>query len=112
MIQMRVARNDFAKIGARIVAESPVLVDETLGVLKERIEQTVPRQSGREASNVTVVPAHPEADGTRGSIELEFYWFFREFGTHREAAQPRVIPAVELLRAPFVAGVRRLVEQA
>lgn len=109
MITVHVRENRFAEIGAQLVAGVPTLIDSTVVALHDRIAQTAPvGATGKLHEDITDVPAHPTGNGQRGGIELEEYWHFVEYGTHRQPGQPFVTPAVELLRAPFFAGARRL----
>lgn len=109
MITVKVRENRFDQIAAELVARAPVLVDETVAALRARVEATSPvGETGNLSHEITVIPAHPVTLGLRGGIELEPYWHFVEYGTHRQAAHPFVTPAMELLRAPFIAGARKL----
>lgn len=103
MIRLEVKKNEFEKIASELPVKAAAVVHETALEVSARTKASTPVRTGKLQRGWYV--RHEGAFRSRIANQTR-YWPFVEFGTHKMPAHPMVTPAVEGLRASFIARLR------
>lgn len=107
MIKITVKRNQFAKIAEQLPGRAAELVSGSALRVEDGAKTRSRIKTGTMMRGWRVVFDDPTHAQVGNPVP---YAPYNEFGTHRMAAQPMIVPAVEAERPRFAADARKLLK--
>ena len=98
--------NNFASIAAGLEARASAVVAKTALDVEARAKTNAPVDTGFLRNSIAT-----ETNGLTATVSVGAeYAVYQEYGTRFQAAQPFLIPAVEVVRPAFYEAMRQLFE--
>lgn len=104
-VRLIVTRNEFAKLAAGLAPKAEALVLKTAYDIEAGYKERAPVKTGNLRRSIHTVPLGATSASVGTDVEYSRYV---EFGTRHMAARPALVPSVEANRAPFQAGLQKL----
>lgn len=104
-VRLIVTRNEFAKLAAGMAPKANELVVKTAFDIESGAKRAAPVKTGNLRRSLHTTPLGLARAAVGTDVE---YAPYVEYGTRHMAARPYLTPAVEAARAPFLAGLQKL----